>query len=45
MPEKKPVEIVEEVAIQVPMSGAAMKQRLDDLKKEKELKKQKPAKK
>lgn len=40
MPEKDPVEISEEVVVQVPMSGAAMLQRLNDLKKEKELKNQ-----
>jgi hypothetical protein len=38
MPEQTPVEVIEEVTVAVPMSGAAMKQRLDDLKKEKELK-------
>jgi len=40
MPDKKPTEVVEEVTVTVPMSGAAMKQRLDELKKEKELKNQ-----
>jgi hypothetical protein len=38
MPDEKPVEIKEEVVVNVPMSGAAMLQRLNDLKKEKELK-------
>jgi hypothetical protein len=40
MPEDKPIEVVEEVVVRVPMSGAAMKQRLDEIKKEKELKQQ-----
>jgi len=40
MPENKPVEIKEEVTIAVPMSGAAMLQRLSELKKDKELKNQ-----
>jgi hypothetical protein len=38
MPEDKPVEVTEEVVVQVPMSGADMRKRLEDLKKEKELK-------
>jgi hypothetical protein len=38
MPDEKPVEIEEEVVVSVPMSGAAMLQRLNELKKEKELK-------
>jgi hypothetical protein len=40
MPDETPVEIVETVTVAVPMSGADMKKRLEDLKKEKELKKQ-----
>ena len=39
MPENKPVEIVEEVTVTVPTSGAAMKQRLEELKNQKDLKK------
>jgi hypothetical protein len=35
---KKPVEVIEEVTVQVPMTGAAMKERLESLKKDKELK-------
>jgi len=39
MPENKPKEIKEEVVIHAPMSGANMLQRLNELKKDKELKK------
>jgi hypothetical protein len=39
MPEKLPVDvIIGEVNVQMPMSGAAMQQRLDELKKKKEVK-------
>jgi hypothetical protein len=38
MPET-PVEIVQEVTVQKPMTGADMLKRLEELKKEKELKK------
>ena len=44
MAKKPPVETTEEVIVSVPMSGAAMKQRLDDLKKEKELQAKKESK-
>lgn len=37
MPTKEPVEVIhDEVIVQVPMSGADMKKRLEDLKREKD---------